>query len=141
MLSAALLTRYSQALLAAAPPIWPMTLLMKAKRPPAASTSGATCGMTCIAPSTLACITRSKSVCVGGCVASARLHVDALQAAGFRVTQGVADIPTAFIAEAGSGTPVIGILGEYDALSGLSQAAGAFDCRPAPGAAHRGIRR
>ena len=69
-------------------------------------------------------------------VASARLHVDALQAAGFRVTQGVAEIPTAFIAEAGSGTPVIGILGEYDALSGLSQAAGAFDCRPAPGAAN-----
>ncbi|MFT3821337.1 MAG: M20 family metallopeptidase [Rubrivivax sp.] len=68
--------------------------------------------------------------------ASARLHVDALQAAGFRVTQGVADIPTAFIAEAGSGAPVIGILGEYDALSGLSQEAGAFDCRPAPGAAN-----
>ena len=33
----------------------------------------------------------------------------------------VADIPTAFVAEWGSGTPVIGILGEYDALPGLSQ--------------------
>ena len=75
MFSAALLTRYSQALLPAAPPIWPITLERKAKRPCAASTSGATCGITCIAPSTLACITRSKSCCVGGCVASARLHI------------------------------------------------------------------
>lgn len=42
---------------------------------------------------------------------------------GFRVTRGVADIPTAFIAEFGSGKPVIGILGEFDALPGLSQKA------------------
>ncbi len=40
---------------------------------------------------------------------------------GFRVEMGVADIPTAFIAEFGSGSPVIGILGEFDALPGLSQ--------------------
>jgi len=33
----------------------------------------------------------------------------------------VADIPTAFIAEFGSGKPIIGILGEFDALPGLSQ--------------------
>jgi aminobenzoyl-glutamate utilization protein B len=39
------------------------------------------------------------------------------------VKSGVAGIPTAFIAEAGSGTPVIGILGEYDALPGISQTA------------------
>lgn len=40
---------------------------------------------------------------------------------GFRVQRGVAEIPTAFVAEYGSGAPVIGILGEFDALPGLSQ--------------------
>lgn len=40
---------------------------------------------------------------------------------GFRVTRGVGEIPTAFTAEYGSGKPVIGILGEFDALPGLSQ--------------------
>jgi aminobenzoyl-glutamate utilization protein B len=44
---------------------------------------------------------------------------------GFTVQAGVADIPTAFVATYGSGTPVIGILAEYDALPGLSQQAGA----------------
>lgn len=43
--------------------------------------------------------------------------------AGFKITKGVAGIPTAFVAEYGSGSPVIGILGEYDALPGLSQQA------------------
>lgn len=42
---------------------------------------------------------------------------------GFTVTTGVAGIPTAFIAEYGSGTPIIAIMGEYDALPGLSQEA------------------
>ncbi|MGX1930694.1 M20 family metallopeptidase [Flagellimonas sp. 2504JD4-2] len=42
---------------------------------------------------------------------------------GFSITKGVAGIPTAFIAEYGSGSPVIGLLGEYDALPGLSQQA------------------
>lgn len=42
---------------------------------------------------------------------------------GFTVTAGVADIPTAFVASFGSGSPVIGILGEFDALPGLSQQA------------------
>ncbi len=42
---------------------------------------------------------------------------------GFSVKAGVAGIPTAFIAEYGSGAPVIAILGEYDALPGLSQKA------------------
>ncbi len=42
---------------------------------------------------------------------------------GFAVTPGVADIPTAFVASFGSGSPVIGILGEFDALPGLSQQA------------------
>ncbi len=40
---------------------------------------------------------------------------------GFKVTRGVGEIPTALIAEYGSGRPVIGILGEFDALPGLSQ--------------------
>lgn len=42
---------------------------------------------------------------------------------GFRITSGVAGIPTAFIAEYGESGPVIGILAEFDALPGLSQAA------------------
>jgi len=40
---------------------------------------------------------------------------------GFTVKRGVGEIPTAFTAEFGSGSPVIGILGEFDALPGLSQ--------------------
>lgn len=46
-----------------------------------------------------------------------------LEAAGFRVQSSVADEPTAFIATFGKGEPVIGIMGEFDALPGLSQAA------------------
>jgi aminobenzoyl-glutamate utilization protein B len=44
-----------------------------------------------------------------------------LTKAGFKVKAGVADIPTAFVASAGSGKPVIGILAEYDALPGINQ--------------------
>ena len=40
---------------------------------------------------------------------------------GFSVNEGVAGIPTAFYAEYGDGKPIIGILGEFDALPGLSQ--------------------
>lgn len=46
-----------------------------------------------------------------------------LQSAGFRVQSPVADEPTAFVATYGQGQPVVGILGEFDALPGLSQAA------------------
>ncbi|KAG1658291.1 p-aminobenzoyl-glutamate hydrolase subunit B [Nymphon striatum] len=42
---------------------------------------------------------------------------------GLKVTRGVADIPTAFTATYGSGKPVISILGEFDALPGISQKA------------------
>ncbi len=42
---------------------------------------------------------------------------------GFKIEKGIAGIPTAFIAEYGSGAPIIAILGEYDALPGLSQQA------------------
>ena len=52
---------------------------------------------------------------------SSALLVDKLKAAGFKVRVGVADMPTAFVAEFGSGKPVLGILAEYDALPGLSQ--------------------
>ena len=46
-----------------------------------------------------------------------------LKEAGFRVETGVAGEPTAFVATYGQGSPIIGILGEFDALPGLSQAA------------------
>ncbi len=54
---------------------------------------------------------------------SAKLLADYAEAQGFKVTRGVAGIPTAFVAEYGSGKPIIGILGEFDALPGLSQKA------------------
>lgn len=46
-----------------------------------------------------------------------------LRAAGFQIQENIAEIPTAFVATYGQGKPVIGILGEYDALPGLSQVA------------------
>ncbi|MBS0202099.1 MAG: amidohydrolase [Planctomycetes bacterium] len=54
---------------------------------------------------------------------SAKLLADSLEQAGFKLERGVAEIPTAFTATFGSGKPVIGIMGEYDALPGLSQQA------------------
>lgn len=54
-------------------------------------------------------------------VRSAKLLADTLEHAGFRVERGVAEIPTAFTATFGHGEPVIGILGEYDALPGVAQ--------------------
>ncbi len=54
---------------------------------------------------------------------SASLLQETLKSAGFKIETGVAEIPTAFVASYGSGQPVIGILGEYDALPGISQAA------------------
>ena len=57
---------------------------------------------------------------------SSKTLVDAFEEAGFTLEKGVADIPTAFVASYGNGDgPVIGILGEFDALPGLSQ-----DCVP-----------
>jgi len=50
--------------------------------------------------------------------------IEILQKEGFQVTRGAGGEPTAFVATAGSGEPVIGLLAEYDALPGLSQAAG-----------------
>lgn len=54
---------------------------------------------------------------------SSALLQEQLRSAGFTVRSGVAGIPTAFVASWGSGKPVIGIVGEFDALPGLSQAA------------------
>ncbi len=52
---------------------------------------------------------------------SAQELVSLMRVNGFRVEMGVAGMPTAFVASWGSGTPVVGILAEYDALPGLSQ--------------------
>lgn len=54
---------------------------------------------------------------------SSALLQEQLKEAGFRMEAGVADEPTAFIGTYGHGRPIIGILGEFDALPGLSQAA------------------
>jgi aminobenzoyl-glutamate utilization protein B len=51
-------------------------------------------------------------------------HRAMLEKEGFRITENLAGIPTAVMGEAGEGGPVIAILGEYDALPGLSQVAG-----------------
>lgn len=50
-------------------------------------------------------------------------QADDLAAAGFTIARNVGDLPTAFMAEWGSGVPIIGFLGEYDALPNLSQRA------------------
>ncbi len=55
---------------------------------------------------------------------SAARLVGVLKKAGFKVKEGVSGMPTAFVAEYGSGKPVIGILAEYDALPELSQEVG-----------------
>ena len=52
---------------------------------------------------------------------SSKLLADTLENAGFTVERGAAGMPTCFVATYGSGKPVIGILGEFDALPMLSQ--------------------
>lgn len=54
---------------------------------------------------------------------SSALLQQTLEKEGFTIERGVADMPTAFTATFGSGKPVIGILGEFDALPGVSQEA------------------
>jgi aminobenzoyl-glutamate utilization protein B len=63
-------------------------------------------------------------------------HLAELKHQGFRVTQNVADIPTALIGEWGEGGPVIAFLGEYDALPGLSQEAGVAEPREVEAGGH-----
>jgi aminobenzoyl-glutamate utilization protein B len=52
---------------------------------------------------------------------SANALADYVEKQGFTVERGVAGLPTAFVASYGEGRPIIGVLGEYDALPGLSQ--------------------
>ncbi len=65
-----------------------------------------------------------------------------LEAEGFRIRRDIDGIDTAFWAEAGEGGPLIGILGEFDALANMSQVAGALveemaeDGRPGHGCGH-----
>jgi aminobenzoyl-glutamate utilization protein B len=54
---------------------------------------------------------------------SAALLAGYAEGQGFRVERGVAGMPTAFVASYGEGRPVVAVLGEYDALPGLSQKA------------------
>jgi len=54
---------------------------------------------------------------------SSALLADTLEKAGFKVERGLAGMPTCFVATYGSGKPVIGLLGEFDALPMLSQRA------------------
>ena len=61
---------------------------------------------------------------------SAALYCSVLREHGFEVTEGLCGIKTAFCGKFGEGKPVIGILGEYDALSGLSQEAACAQKRP-----------
>ena len=58
---------------------------------------------------------------------SSELYCRTLEAEGFCVQRALCGIETAFAASFGSGRPHIGVLAEYDALSGLSQEAGALE--------------
>ena len=70
---------------------------------------------------------------------SAALYCEELEKLGFTVTKGLCGIETAFCGSYGHGAPVIGILGEFDALSSLSQAAGKTEPSPLiPGGAGHG---
>jgi aminobenzoyl-glutamate utilization protein B len=69
---------------------------------------------------------------------SAAVLADYAEAQGFVVERGVAEMPTAFVASYGEGRPIIGILGEYDALPGISQRAQPTLEPLVPGAAGHG---
>ena len=66
---------------------------------------------------------------------SAELLCTALEQEGFTVEKGVAELETGFVGSFGSGSPVVAILGEFDALASLSQRAGEAAFHPiVPGA-------
>ena len=69
---------------------------------------------------------------------SSKVLADYAEAQGFSVKRGVAGMPTAFVASYGSGKPVIGIMGEYDALPGISQKAQSTKEARIPGGAGPG---
>lgn len=52
---------------------------------------------------------------------AAELQSNILKENGFKIEKNIGEIPTAFVAEYGRGTPKLGVLGEYDALAGMSQ--------------------
>jgi aminobenzoyl-glutamate utilization protein B len=54
---------------------------------------------------------------------SGQVLADYAEQQGFRVERGISGMPMAFIASYGKGKPIIGVMGEYDALPGLSQTA------------------
>ena len=64
---------------------------------------------------------------------AAKLITAELEKEGFTVTRGVAGMPTAFTATYGSGSPKLGILAEYDALSGMSQVGCITEKKSIPG--------
>ncbi|TIU52066.1 MAG: amidohydrolase [Mesorhizobium sp.] len=57
-------------------------------------------------------------------------QIEILEREGFRIAKDVGGLSTAFLAEYGSGRPIIGMLGEYDALPALSQISGAIEHSP-----------
>ncbi len=61
-----------------------------------------------------------------------------LEENGFKVEKGIAGLPTAFVATYGSGSPVIGLMAEYDALPGLAQETVPYKCAPEGGGAGHG---
>lgn len=69
---------------------------------------------------------------------SSKLLADYAEKQGFTVERGVAGLPTAFVASYGEGRPIIGVLGEYDALPGLSQKAQSTKEALEPGAPGHG---
>lgn len=69
---------------------------------------------------------------------SSKLLADYAEAQGMRVERNIAGMPTAFIASYGSGKPIVGILGEFDALPGISQKAQPVKEPLAQGAAGHG---
>lgn len=60
-------------------------------------------------------------------------HIAMLEHEGFRITMNVGGIATAFVAEYGEGSPIIGFLGEYDALPDLAQVSGSTEHKPSTG--------
>lgn len=69
---------------------------------------------------------------------SSKALADYAEAQGFRVKRGVSQMPTAFVAEYGEGKPIIGIMGEFDALPGISQQAKPTQEALIPGAGGHG---
>ncbi len=67
---------------------------------------------------------------------SSDAHAAMLEAEGFRVERGIAGLPTAVMGEAGEDGPVIAILGEFDALPGLSQVSGLAEEKPVEAGGH-----